>query len=210
MVTITKETLIKMLNNVKFEFEENHAYLSELDSNIGDGDHGVSMLRGFRAVVASINCKEYIDLSSVLQDTGKILLKDIGGTCGPLFATIFLKAAERIKCKQQIEVTDLYPMFNGALVGVKQMGRVSAGEKTMVDALEPSVLSFKKSIEEKKSIKQAFEIAMNEAQKGAESTKQMLATKGRARYQKEKSLGHQDAGATSVYLLFKGFYNGLA
>lgn len=186
-------------------FDENIMLLSELDAAIADGDHGASMLKGFRAMYALIKDKQYQDITSMWLEAARLLMKEIGGTCGPLFATIFMKGAMLVKGKTQLDTGDFAKMIEAGSQGVMALGKAAPGEKTMVDALVPAANAMKEAADADLSLHDAFQRAHEAALAGAEATKSMLATKGRARYQKENAIGHQDAGATSVALIFKAF-----
>ena len=191
-------------------FEEKLDELSALDSAIGDGDHGVSMLKGFREVANQITGREYTDISALWLDCAKVLMREIGGTCGPLFATIFMKGAMPARNKTEVDAATLADMFIAGNAGVKALGKSEPGEKTMVDALEPAALELDRAAKNGKSLEESLALAAKAAADGAAATKDMLATKGRGRYQGESSLGHEDAGATSVSYLFRVLENVLA
>lgn len=184
-------------------FTENLDMLTEMDSLLGDGDHGVSMLTGFRGARKLIETGTWSTPSEVFQAVGRCLMKEIGGTCGPLFATIFMKGALAAKGKDTIETADFANMFSNANTAIQSIGQSKPGDKTMVDALAPAAASLEESAAAKLDEKTALYIAYQASDKGASSTKNMLATKGRGRYQGERSLGRQDAGATSVSLILK-------
>ncbi len=226
MNTITVTQLKKMILQAGKEIEENEGMLSELDAAIGDGDHGVSMTRGVRAVRVKIETADYADLSSFLTDCGKVLMKEIGGTCGPLFATFYLKMASCVPGKTEVGLSEWAAMLSLGLNGVKTLGKADVGDKTMIDALEPAVRfveacageagslqdrdgSLEKPstnfAEHSGSLQAVLKGAADAAAEGAKQTINLVARKGRGRYQGDTSSGHQDAGATSIALIFKGF-----
>ncbi|HPP32144.1 MAG TPA: dihydroxyacetone kinase subunit DhaL [Soehngenia sp.] len=180
---------------------ENKDFLTQLDAEIGDADHGTNMARGFNAVLDKINENDS-DLKEVLKKVGMGLVSTVGGASGPLYGTMFLKAANAIK-EDTINSNILCQMFKAALDGVKERGKATKGEKTIIDAMEPAYEAFVKAIDSGGSIQQALENAINAAENGVEYTKTIIATKGRASYLGERSIGHQDPGATSFTLLLK-------
>ena len=187
-------------------FTVNLDMLTKMDSLLGDGDHGVSMLTGFKGGRKLVEEGTFSTPSEVFQTVGRSLMKEIGGTCGPLFATIFMKGALATKGKETIGTADFAKMFSDASAAIQSMGRSKPGDKTMVDALAPAAASLEASAAAGLDEKAALEAAYQAALRGAEATRDMLATKGRGRYQGEKSLGCQDAGATSVALILKTFW----
>ncbi|MDO5446037.1 MAG: dihydroxyacetone kinase subunit DhaL [Eubacteriales bacterium] len=184
-------------------FEENLNELCRLDSVLGDGDHGVSMLKGFKCIESDIQDRKYESISDLLFNAGKTMMKEIGGTCGPLFAAVFMQAGMAAKGKTEIGTEDLALIFRRASDAVMNLGKAKAGEKTMVDALLPAAESLEFSKTEGKNVREALTEAAEAAGRGAEATRNMLATKGRARYQGEKSIGAVDPGAMSVCFIFK-------
>jgi len=183
-------------------FEEALDELSRLDAAIGDGDHGVSMLKGFRSVSSAISVASFADIGAQWMEAGKILMKEIGGTCGPLFATIFIKGGMAARGKTELSAADFAKMVRDGCDGVRSMGKAAPGEKTMVDALEPASASLAAAAEKGLPVAEALRHAADQARAGAEATRSMRATRGRGRYQGENSIGHQDAGATSVAIIF--------
>lgn len=205
MNTITVTQLKKMILQAGNKIEENEGMLCELDAAIGDGDHGVSMTRGVRAVRAKIETVDYADLSSLLTDCGRVLMKEIGGTCGPLFATFYLKMVSCVTGKTEVGLTEWAAMLSHGLNGVKTLGKADVGDKTMIDALEPAVRFVDACAKHNDSLQVVLQGAADAAAEGAKQTIDLVARKGRGRYQGDNSSGHQDAGATSVALIFKGF-----
>jgi len=202
MDTITVSQMKDFFLCTKDIFEEKIEELSALDAAIGDGDHGVSMLKGYREVALAIKDKEYDDIGALWLDCAKILMKEIGGTCGPLFASLFMKGGMLARNKSEVDIKTLAEMFIAGNAGVKTMGKAGPGEKTMVDALEPAALTLDVCAKAEKPLGESVKLAAKAASDSAIATADMLAVKGRARYQGERSLGHQDAGATSVAYIF--------
>ncbi|MBN1066457.1 dihydroxyacetone kinase subunit L [Clostridium botulinum] len=199
MVTVkqVKDILIK----VEKVIEENKLYLSELDAAIGDGDHGLNMNKGFKAVIEKIKDLPEDDLGNILKNSGMALVSNVGGASGPLYGTAFMKAAMVVNKKSKMDINDFVKVLEEALGGIKMRGKGQEGEKTMIDTLSPAIEAGNKSIGENKSVKEVLLEIKEAAKNGMEHTKDIVATKGRASYVGERSIGHIDAGATSMYLI---------
>jgi len=207
METMDSQTIKKIVAEIAETMREQKGYLSDLDAAIGDGDHGVSMVRGFNEVESRLSDVQDNRIGPILKNVGIALTSTIGGATGPLFGSIFLKAGQAIGEKETINLDDLAQMFQASLNGVIGLGKAQVGEKTLVDALSPAVESLKNSVRQKKSLVAALEGAVSESKKGAESTRDMPAGKGRATYLGERAVGHIDPGAMSVYFILKSFYD---
>ncbi|RKD23587.1 dihydroxyacetone kinase DhaL subunit [Caminicella sporogenes DSM 14501] len=200
---ITRDMLLKILHNIAKVIEENRQFLTDLDAAIGDGDHGINMNKGFKAVEEKLNSLKDKDCGTILKTTAMTLISTVGGASGPLYGTAFLKASAVVNGKMELSSQDIIKMFEEAINGVMMRGKAQRGEKTMLDALIPAYEVLKNSIESGKSLKEAFQDAAKAAYEGVEYTKTIKATKGRASYLGDRSIGHQDAGATSSYLMIK-------
>jgi len=204
METIKLSQLIIWLEKTAAYMQENKTYLTELDSEIGDADHGFNMDRGFQKVIGKIEeLKQSKDASVLLKNTGMTLISSIGGASGPLYGTFFLQVSMVLKDKNELTLEDLKSSFENGLKGIKSRGRATAGEKTMIDVLEPVVTTLTTAVDENLTISEALTNMLEAAEKGMKSTIDMLATKGRASYLGERSVGHQDPGATSSYFIVK-------
>jgi phosphoenolpyruvate---glycerone phosphotransferase subunit DhaL len=197
---IKVKEILRKINSV---MEENKLYLSELDAAIGDGDHGLNMSKGFAAVVDKIDTLQDDDISNIIKASGMALVSNVGGASGPLYGTAFIKASMVIAKKTEIGIEDFIHMLGAALEGIKMRGKGVLGEKTMIDSLEPALLAGKKAFAEGIEAKLVLNKIKESAEKGMISTKDIVATKGRASYVGDRSIGHQDAGATSMYLILK-------
>ncbi len=193
----------KIINKIAANITKNSSYLSELDSFIGDGDHGTTISRGFGEVMRIIRENPPKDISNLLKTTGLTLISSMGGASGPIFGSIFIAMAKVTEGKDKIGLSDLKDMFSAALDKVMKLGGAAPGDKTLVDSLKPVVDSLHDSLSKGISLKEATKSAEASALKGVESTKNMIAKKGRSSYLGERSLGHQDAGATTMYLIIK-------
>jgi phosphoenolpyruvate---glycerone phosphotransferase subunit DhaL len=204
MTTLDVQDIQAWLTRCGQVFEAEMAHLSQLDGALGDGDHGTSMVRGFRALAAKLAAgNPAADSGALLQTAGMTILSATGGATGPLFGTIFLEAARQARGKTELTLQDLALMFVAASSGVATRGATKAGEKTMLDALEPAAQALRAAAAEGQELAAGLARAAQAAEDGAAATSSMLAQKGRARYLGQRSLGHQDAGATSVALIMR-------
>lgn len=192
------------LSSVADDYEENKDYLTQLDSDIGDADHGINMNRGFKLVKDMINNENKDKISDILKSTGTILIKNIGGSSGPLYGNFFLNAGMLSNNKDELSLSDITDIFDKGANAISSLGKSKAGEKTMLDTLFPALDAMKESINENIEDTELFKNkVMAAAENGMKSTIDMLATKGRASYLGERSIGHQDPGATSMYMMIK-------
>ena len=180
--------------------EENRRYLTKLDSEIGDGDHGNNMHRGFQAALERLEGADTFSPADVLKAVSMALVSKVGGAAGPLYGTAFLRASTALQDKGEISATDAAEALEAALGGIKQRGKAEAGDKTIVDALEPAVEAAKEAASDG-SVAEVFRAAAEAAKGGAEATVPLTARKGRASYLGDRAQGHQDPGATSTYYL---------
>lgn len=183
---LTTELLNKWMAAFAKKIKANKAYLSDLDTPIGDGDHGNNMARGMVAVEDALNAKKPADLTSALKLVAMSLISKVGGASGPLYGTAFLEMA-----KLSAKETDLAKLTEAALLGIKKRGGAEPGDKTMVDVWSVVVPALAKG-----------ELTEEVIQKAVESTKPMQAKKGRASYLGERSIGHLDPGSVSSGYLF--------
>jgi dihydroxyacetone kinase-like protein len=179
------------------------AYLTDLDSAIGDADHGVNMDRGFTAVMNKLPEAEGTDIGAVLKAVGATLVSTVGGASGPLYGTAFLRAGMALAGKQELEPEDVVTALNAAVEGIMARGKAQRGEKTMLDALGPALDTLKAKVAAGAALHEALNAAADAAEEGMRATIPLLATKGRASYLGERSIGHQDPGATSSALMLR-------
>ncbi len=201
--------IIPFIEAIYKQLNSNKDLLNELDATIGDGDHGTNICRGFSEIIKNKSIfAESTSLPADLMQCATILMSKIGGSSGPLFGSAFMQMSIALKGQNQIDNAILATCLTAALNDIKSLGKVQQGEKTMIDALIPAIEEFKKA---KPNDPLAFKQAAIAAQKGYESTLNMKATKGRASYLGDRSIGHCDPGALSIALIFKGLseiYNG--
>ncbi|QIR39591.1 dihydroxyacetone kinase subunit L [Tolypothrix sp. PCC 7910] len=200
---VSKEQIWQWLQAFASEIEQNKAYLTELDAAIGDADHGINMDRGFKKVVSQLPTVADKDIGSILKAVSMTLISSVGGASGPLYGTWFLRASTDVAHKQELNEQDLLGLLQAGLDGVLQRGKAQLGDKTMVDVLSPAVTAFAQAVDEGGDTVTALQQAVAAAEQGLQATTPMLAKKGRASYLGERSIGHQDPGATSAYLMLK-------
>ena len=200
---ITTEDTLRWLRQLAHVLHENRDYLTQLDSPIGDADHGINMDRGFKAVTDKLPGVANTDIGSILKTVGTTLVSTVGGASGPLYGTAFLRAGVASSGKHELFESDVVSMLEAALEGIKARGKAQVGEKTMVDALAPALVAAKEAEAEQLGLSQLLHNASEAAEQGMKATIPMLATKGRASYLGERSIGHQDPGATSSWLILK-------
>lgn len=178
---------------------DNKDFLTELDREIGDSDHGINMARGFNAVLEKIS-PDLDDIGATLKKAGMTLLSTVGGASGPLYGTAYMEAGKILAGKTSITPEDFKTVFDAAIAGIQKRGKATRGEKTMLDAIIPASESYSQKILDGADIIAALDAACAAANEGVEYTKTIIATKGRASYLGERSIGHQDPGATSATL----------
>ena len=196
---VSTQQLLDIIARMSDIIQENKDFLTELDMPIGDSDHGINMARGFQAVAAKLPTLEGKDAGTILKTVGMTLVSTVGGASGPLYGTAFMKAGAKMAGKTELGLDDLLVMLQEAVEGIKMRGKSTTGEQTMLDAMVPALEAMKAA---NGSPAEVLAAGLKAAQDGVEATKGMIATKGRASYLGERSLGHQDPGATSFTLLF--------
>jgi len=203
MMSLTNTDIRHWLERSAQVMHEQNAYLTQLDAAIGDADHGANMDRGFQAVTSKIAGMPDADISTLLKTVGTTLVSTVGGASGPLYGTAFLRAGIAAANKQALESADIVALFTAMLEGIKARGKAQAGEKTMIDALTPAIEAGQQAQAENADPSQILQRMTSAAEEGMKKTVPMLATKGRASYLGERSIDHQDPGATSSWLLIK-------
>jgi len=181
---------------------ENKKYLTKLDSAIGDGDHGINMTKGFKKVKEKLKEKEYENNKDIIKTVAMTIISTVGGASGPLYGTAFLNISKIIP-DSNFDLDSIIEIGEAAVAGIQKRGKAVKGEKTMLDTIIPAVDSLKESKEKGFSLEEALKKSKEKAEEGMKATIDMQATKGRASYLGERSIGHQDPGATSSYLIIK-------
>lgn len=200
-MAISKDDILKWIKDYAQVVADNEAMLTDLDSKIGDADHGANMNRGFRAVITKLPAQEDKDIGTILKSVGMTLLSTVGGAGGPLYSTIFMQIGKTVGSKPEIELADWYAALEAAKNGVVNLGKASPGDKTMVDAMLPAIDALKAAVDQNLTIGEGMRKSADAAYEGVLATIPLVARKGRASYLGERSAGHQDPGATSTYLL---------
>ena len=201
---ITTKQLRKWLLAYATRIIENEAQLTELDTAIGDADHGVNMRRGMDILQKRLQEKEQAEeISAFLRSVAMTLISGVGGAAGPLYGTFFLRAATSPTNGSSIDLVQLTQMFRYGLDGLQQRGKAQADDKTMIDTIQPAVEALEAAVAAQQSAAVALAAARQAAHLGMKHTIEIEARKGRASYLGPHSIGHQDPGATSAYFLFE-------
>lgn len=202
MSSLDTKQMAAIIEGMAKKIEAEKDYLTQLDNEIGDGDHGINLARGFEAVEKKLPSLAGGDIGALLKGVGMQIVSTVGGASGPLYGTAFMKAGMACKGLTELDGPAFVKAMEAAVDGIKMRGKATEGEKTMLDALCPALKVMQDEVAAGKSLKEALQDAAAAAEKGVEYTKTIIATKGRASYLGERSLGHQDPGATSsLYLL---------
>lgn len=199
----TKDEIVQWLRNLSEVLTENKEYLTKLDSAIGDADHGINMKRGFDRVMDKLPTVEDKDIGNILKTIGMTLISSVGGASGPLYGTFFMRSGMAAAAKEELSGEDLVALLQAGVDGIVQRGRAQVGDKTMIDAWMPALDAMKESLADGNETIDALEAAVAAAEQGMKDTIPLQAKKGRASYLGERSIGHQDPGATSSYLMLK-------
>ncbi len=207
MSEITSSDVVKWLRLVATTLKENSDYLTELDSAIGDADHGINMKRGFEKVESKLDAMVDKDIGTILKTAGMSLIGSVGGASGPLYGTFFIEAGKEVAGKDSIGINEFAALIKRGLQGILKIGKAQRGDKTMVDALIPAIEALETAIKGGSKIHDALKSMVEAAHTGMKNTIPMLAKKGRASYLGDRSIGHQDPGATSLYLILKSAYD---
>ncbi len=200
---ISQQQIINWIHNFTAVIAENKDYLTELDAAIGDADHGINMNRGFQKVSEKLPTVIDRDIGTILKTVSMTLISTVGGASGPLYGTFFLKASAVAAHKEELTPEELVKSLQAGLQGVIQRGKAQLEDKTMIDALAPAIDAFQQSLANNDSVVSGLQKAVNAAEEGMKKTIPLIARKGRASYLGERSIGHQDPGATSSYLMLK-------
>lgn len=202
-MAMNQTKLIAVLYAISDQIIEERDYLTELDRPIGDNDHGINMSKGFEAVKTKLETLADQDIGTILKTTGMTLVSTVGGSSGPLYGTLFMKMGMKLAKKNEITFDEFLDAFQIGIQGVGERGRSTTGEKTMLDALVPAMEAMKTAWEADHDAKAALQAGAKAAEVGAEHTKELIATKGRASYVGERGIGHQDPGATSAMFMIR-------
>ena len=193
---LSKQQVIDWVSALAQRYEEKKDYLTELDTAIGDADHGNNLNRGFQKVKSKLVEMEDKNIADILKMVAMTLISSVGGASGPLYGTFFLEAGMKLGKKEELNGEDLVIFWEAGINGVIKRGKAAAGDKTMLDTLLPALETLKESVSTGASTTEALKKMTESAQQGMESTIPMVARKGRASYLGERSKDHQDPGAT--------------
>lgn len=206
LTSLTAEQVKNMFVYVGEQVIDSKPLLTEIDSAIGDGDHGVGMSVGFSNANEKLAAENYSDVNSIFKGIGKAMINNMGGASGVIFGTMFASGVKKLESKESLSLELLATIFEKGLIAVKERGKANLGDKTMIDALEPAVESLKNSAINNEGIVEALEKAAESAQDGVEKTKNYIAKFGRAKSLGERAIGHQDAGATTIWIIFHSMF----
>ncbi|MEK4803138.1 MULTISPECIES: dihydroxyacetone kinase subunit DhaL [Oceanobacillus] len=201
--TLNAAQVKDMLLYVGEKVRENKPFLTKVDSAIGDGDHGIGMAVGFTKAEENLKDKDFATINDVFKAQGMSMVQSMGGASGVIFGTMFLGGVKQLDKKEELDVPTLAEIFEKSLEAIKERGKANVGDKTMIDALDPAARALRESAESSASLLEALKNAEAGAEIGVEDTKEYVAKFGRAKSLGERAIGHQDAGATSVWIIFK-------
>jgi len=200
--SVNADTVQRWLEQAAASLREQRDYLTQLDAAIGDADHGTNMDRGFTAVIAKLEESDgAASPGRLLITAGGTLVSTVGGASGPLWGTALRRAGRALGDAEEFESGELAAALDAALEGVVELGAAQEGEKTMVDALAPAVRALRERLDGGASLAEAARAAFEAGEEGMRATVPLQASKGRASYLGERSIGHQDPGATSTALI---------
>ena len=201
--TVSLDQLVSWLGRFRDLVTEQRSYLTELDSAIGDADHGANMTRGMTAVMDKIGAAPASAVDELFKSVGMTLVTSVGGASGPLYGTFFLRFGMTAGPVTSLDGAALSAALRAGLEGVVARGKAEAGDKTMYDAMAPALDAFDASLAAGGGLGAASSAALVAAEAGRDATEPLVARKGRASYLGERSAGHLDPGATSTALLFQ-------
>jgi dihydroxyacetone kinase phosphoprotein-dependent L subunit len=199
---LNEDNVRSMIIYVADKIIENRPLLTEIDSNIGDGDHGIGMAGGMQKAKDAVSSVENSgNAFAMFEKAGKAMLMSMGGASGVIFGSLYMAGAKGAGPKAELTPVDLASMMERSLLAIKERGKAQVGDKTMIDALEPAVEAMKEN--HKNGMALMLQATVKAAAKGVEDTKKYQAKFGRAKSLMERAIGFQDAGATSVWLIFR-------
>ncbi|WP_144877053.1 dihydroxyacetone kinase subunit DhaL [Microbacterium sp. 1.5R] len=208
--TIGTATLVDWVTRFRDSIAENREWLTELDSAIGDADHGANMSRGMTAVVDKLASATPSTIDELLKSVGMTLVSSVGGASGPLYGTLFLRMGVSAGAVAELDAAGLAAALRAGVDGIVARGKAEAGDKTLIDAMSPAVDALDAGVSRGAGLADATAAAAKAAAAGRDSTLPLVARKGRASYLGERSAGHLDPGAASVTLLFDALADAVA
>jgi dihydroxyacetone kinase-like protein len=201
--TITASQVRGWIARYAADVAAHRAELVKLDTAIGDGDHGTNMDRGMRKAVEKLEGVDGDDIGAVLKAVGMALVSSVGGAAGPLYGTLFLQMGTAAGSRGELDLAGWADALEAGVNGVKARGKAELEDKTMIDALQPAVAALRDSEREGAALDDALLRSADAAEEGMRATTPLEARKGRASYLGPRSVGHQDPGATSSYMLLR-------
>ena len=202
-ITITSADVLAILARMATDMEAQKDYLCELDGAMGDGDQGVTMAIGFGAIRKGLEALKDQDVGTIITKSGLAFNGTAASTIGALLATACMRAGREAKGKHEIGLADAAKMLEAAQIGIQERGKAQVGDKTVLDALAPTVAALKAAAEKGVPLPEALKQSLAAAETGLKATIPMKSKMGRAAWIAERSVGHQDPGATSFYLMWK-------
>lgn len=198
---VSKAQFLSWLDKLNALYADKKEYLTELDAAIGDADHGINMQRGFAKVAEKLPLVAQKDIGDICKTVGMTLLSSVGGASGPLYGTFWMKGGLAVAGKDALETADFVRFLDAGVDGLQQRGRPVVGDKTMYDLWAPVLAAVKAGAAAGDDVPTLVDAALPVAQKALADTIPLQARKGRASYLGERSIGHQDPGATSSYYM---------
>lgn len=205
-MSMTKSQVLQWLENCNEVMTAQRDYLTQLDTEIGDADHGLNMQRGFSKALEKVATVAEKDIGTILKTVGMTLLSQVGGASGPLYGSLFIKGAQSAVGKEELSNDELVTVLKQGVEGIIARGRAELGDKTMCDVWLP-VLAELETADKSQSLGALFESTVKKAEESVAATIPLVAKKGRASYLGERSAGHQDPGATSTMYMIKALYD---
>ena len=209
-MAISYEQLLNWLRFIDESLIEQRGYLTELDSAIGDGDHGTNLARGAAASSNKVDIERPEYVGDLFTLVGMTLVSSVGGASGPLYGTFFLRFAASAGHRQELTLQQFANALDAGVGGVVERGKAELGDKTMYDAMEPAAAAFRAAVEKGADAQSAARAAFEAAAAGRDATADLVARKGRASYLGDRSVGHVDPGAASTALMFEALAEALA
>jgi dihydroxyacetone kinase phosphoprotein-dependent L subunit len=204
---LTVDQTVEMIKYAGQKIIESKPFLTEIDSAIGDGDHGIGMEVGFKAAIKELNNQEFSTVNEVFTETGKAMIMTMGGASGVIFGTMFLSGFNKHENVEKLNLETLADAFETSLEAIKKRGKAKPGDKTMVDGLTPAVDRLRESVSNNQTLLEGLANAVEGSREGVEATKGYIGRLGRAKSLGERAIGHQDAGATSVSIIFNSMHD---
>jgi phosphoenolpyruvate---glycerone phosphotransferase subunit DhaL len=200
-LSITSTAVRDWIRTYADEVAEHRVELVQLDTAIGDGDHGTNMDRGMRKAVEKLDGVEGEDIGALLKAVGMALVSSVGGAAGPLYGTLFLQMGTASAGQDALDLAGWTGALEAGVKGVQARGKAEPGDKTMIDALLPALDALRAAADDGAGLGDALRRSADAAAEGMRATVPLEARKGRASYLGPRSVGHQDPGATSSYML---------